>query len=445
MNFWKNLTVICCLALLTMQACNDPSTIGADLLGQDQINVTFTDTTALIAYTVRGDSAITYDPDDPIETYLLGQYKDPFFGLASSVISTQFRIASTEPNFENAILDSIVLILPYAATNSYGDLFADDFGLEVLELDEDMERDNIYSNKAFSTKGSSILEMGTQFVSAMPFDSTVIQVYGSDSQELDTLIPQIRLRLSNSFGEQIINQPTSTFESDTAFLDAFRGLQIRSTNETAGLLALDLISTGQAGVRLYFRRDTNFVQYIFPISSSGVKAATFTHDYSSVDLNDFLDNPVNGDSLLFVQGMSGVNAVFEFPNVDQYQDFLVNRAELELTIVNLNEDESLYPPISQIIISEIREDGGLAVIDDVIFGLQRNDLDDIFGGVPTEDDPSKYRLNISAHFRDMRDGIASNRLQITALCRSQSASRVIIYGPGHSEFPAKLNLNFTPF
>lgn len=445
MNFWNNLTVFCCLALLVLHACNDPSAIGSDLLGQDQINVAFSDTTSLIAYTVRGDSAITYDPDDPIETYLLGNYKDPYFGVASSILNTQFRIASTEPNFENAILDSIVLILPYAADNLYGDVFADKFELEVLELDEDMERDNIYSNKAFSTKGASLLEMGIQSISAMPFDSTVIQVYGSDTQELDTLIPQIRLRLSNSFGEQIINQPSSTFESDTSFLDVFRGLQIRSTNETAGLLALDLINTGQAGLRLYFRSDTNFVQYIFPISSSGVKSATFTHDYSSVDLNDFLDDPAKGDSLLFIQGMAGVNAVFELPFVDQYQDFLVNRAELELTIVNLNEDESFYPPVSQIIISEIREDGSLNVIDDVIFALQRNDLGDIFGGVPTEDDPSKYRLNISAHFRDMRDGIASNRLQITALARSQSASRVIIYGPGHSTFSAKLNLSFTPF
>ena len=443
MKIWKNLLFIPLGTILLLQACNDPSVIGSDLLEQDQIGLEFNDTTTLIAYTIQGDSAATYDPDNPIETYLFGQFEDPIFGTSTSIINTQFSLSSQKPDLENVTIDSIVLTLPYAINNLYGDYF-NDFTVEVYSLDDPDFVDTeirYYSNQEVIV--GSLLNSST--FSAMPLDSVDIDVYGSDSMEVVREYPQARIRIpeNGNFANKFVNNPT-IYDSDSLFLDAFQGIQIRATNKVPGILSFDL-SSGLAGILVYYRQDTNNLQYKFPINANYITQSNFIHDFSGSQVEPFLNDTELGDSLLFVQGMAGVNAVIELPYVENYKDFLINRAELELTIINLDEDESLYPPIDQIIISEIQEDGSLRVIDDVIFGLQRSELGDIFGGNPVEDNPTKYRLNISAHFKNMRDGLASNRLQISALARSQEASRVVICGPGHSEFPARLNLSFTPF
>ncbi|MCB0640465.1 MAG: DUF4270 family protein [Phaeodactylibacter sp.] len=442
MKIWKNLLPITFGALL-LQACNDASVIGSDLLEQDQINVAFTDTTTLIAYSIQGDSALTYDPENPILTSLFGQFEDPIFGVANSTINTQFSLSSQKPNLENVTVDSVVITLPYSEANLYGN-YLSAFNMEVYSIDDPnfVDTDAKYYSNQVVEVGSLL---ATHSFQAMPLDSVDVDVYGSDTGESNREYPQVRIRIpeNSNFVGKFLDNP-DIYESDSLFLETFQGLQLRATTKTPGMLSFDLAS-GLAGILIYYRQDTNYLQYKFPINANYVTQANFVHDFTDGVIAPFLNNPALGDSLIFIQGMAGANAVIELPYVENYQNMLINRAELELTIKYLDEDESTYPPVSQIIISEILEDGSLSVIDDVVFALQRSELDNIFGGVPVEDDPSKYRLNISAHFKNMRDGLASHRLQISALTRSQQASRVVICGPGHSEHPAKLNLSFTPF
>jgi len=127
------------------------------------------------------------------------------------------------------------------------------------------------------------------------------------------------------------------------------------------------------------------------------------------------------------------------------RDSLINRVALEMTVVPVPEDGGMAPaPIDQIVLSRRNEDGELVVIDDVVFGLERNSLGTLFGGIPSESEPYTYELNLTSHFMQMRRGEAPTEIYVTVLFRSSSAARMVLGGPSHLTDPLKLKVYYTP-
>ena len=142
--------------------------------------------------------------------------------------------------------------------------------------------------------------------------------------------------------------------------------------------------------------------------------------------------------------MSGTDFVLEFPYVTSLEDKLVNKAELELPIILLPDDDPVNGPLEQIIAYEIFEDGTFRQVDDVDFAINRagpESFSDIFGGTVEPDDV--YRLNISVHFQNMIRGAVTNKMLIRTTPKKGQAARVVLGGPQNGFSAAKLNLTFT--
>jgi len=428
-----------------LNSCTQPGIIGSDLLEGDQINVEFTDQLGFTAYLRTTDSIQTYGPgpNEQLFGYMCGQFSDPVFGLTTAVINAQLLFTGGfPPDFEGAVLDSMVFILPYRPTQVYGDT-TETYNLEVYLLDEPMsDTASYFSNKHFAATQL----IGSASVVPKPNDSIEILVHGSDSMETQLVIPQVRIRMDDLFANNLIHEDSLVFESDSAFLEKYKGFQIRTNGENKGMLSFNL-SAASGGMIVYYHVDTVFAQYGFRFNATSPRMVSYTHDYTGSLVSDFLADSTLCDSLLFIQGNAGLGTVIEFPDADLLQGKIINRAELELTIITLPEDGGLiFDPSQQLVVSEIKEDGSLELIPDVTIGLNRNDLDLIFGGVPDEDAvPQTYRMNLSAYFKDLKNGDAGNKLLITPLYRAERTGRVVICGPKHPQYPAKIKLSLTDY
>jgi hypothetical protein len=430
------------LALLFANACTQSGIIGSDLLEQDQIDVEFTDELPFLAYLQPTDSLKTFDPEgvDRLTGFLCGQFDDPVFGLTQAVINAQFRLNfSNPPDFEGAVLDSMVLILPYRADRCYGDTTMA-YDLEVYLLDEDMpDTASLFSNRTFA----ATQRIGAKSILPRPSDSLEILVHGADTAI--GVIPQARIRLDEAFAQELLQEDTLILETDTALIAKYKGIQIRSNNLNKGLLSFNLNSSA-AGITVYYRVDTLYRQYTFLFSPAAPRMVSFSQDYSSAPIQAFLQDSTLCDSLVFIQGTSGTGMVLEIPDTDLFSGKIINRAELEIHVANLPEDGAYAFDLPlQLVASIIRDDGSLAIIDEVTIGLLRQEMASIFGGTPQDGMPQVYRMNISSYMKDLKNGNVPNRLLITPLSRAERANRAVFYGPKHSLYPAKINLSLTNY
>ena len=147
-------------------ACNDPTVIGSDLLGDDNLNLAYTDTITIISKTIKDvDSVLTYSTSgfDPasfrLSTQLIGNLEEPIFGAAESELYADLRLNfSVIPQFARGefkdlvSLDSMILVLPWDTLGIYGDTLQD-YTLEIFEIDENIDPEiEHYSDETFDDK-----------------------------------------------------------------------------------------------------------------------------------------------------------------------------------------------------------------------------------------------------------------------------------------------------
>ncbi len=428
---------------LLQYGCNDPTVIGSDLFNDQQLDIDFTDTVSLRAWTIEGDSVLTFSPivsGTDTRSFLFGDMQDPVFGRVISTIYFQVSLNTVVPNFENAELDSIFLLLPYNANMSYGDIAAQ-FGMEVFLLDEQLHTDSFYySNQSFKVRNAS---SGNHIFVPKPQDSLTIFEPSMDTTE--RYPAHLRVPLSANLGNFLLNTDPVNYSSDSLFYNMLPGFRLRPTITTPGMLSFDLRGF-PAGLKIYYHQDTNHYEYTFPIFSYNVVTTHIQHDYTGSAVEPFLqkDQPKN-DSIVFVQAASGTDIVVEIPWVQSLQNIIVNKAELEFKILRLPGDSEKYAHADQLLASQIIGDTAFILIDDVQFSLNRagSNFGEIFGGKVLDGDI--YRLNISAHLQEMIEGQRSNKMLITVYNKVQKASRAAIGGPTHSLYPMKLRLSFTRY
>src|SRR5436190_2189751 len=107
-NFFRFGTLLTA-GFLFLAACNDPEIIGLDVQPpNDRINLIYSDSTTITAYTVREDSLRT----DETTYQLLGSYLDPVFGRTDASIFAQVTTVLPGVSFgDSTVLDSLVLSL----------------------------------------------------------------------------------------------------------------------------------------------------------------------------------------------------------------------------------------------------------------------------------------------------------------------------------------------
>ena len=449
MKYFSN-TIISILGLLVFTiSCSVPTEVGSELI-ENEANTYFNDSLKLEIETILGDSVKTFDSTFVLSNYLLGNYEDKDLGISKADLSIQYGLSelkSTFKNTKNFKFDSAAVFFYYDSINCKGDLKSSQ-KLEIYRINEVLDHKKAYwSNQNISTDPNPFLTY--DFVPNLNPEYYDGDTNLSKKAYLKVLMPQDFI---NDIYKIVVDTNNTT--SDDVFTKLFKGLKFKIRETTPALLSMNLSSQNLAlnvaptysNITFYYTDTLNKVQkyYLTIGNTSGnynVRAINYSHSYKS-DINSIINNVSKGDSLLVVQGMNGLNSKIYLPDVKSLGNIIVNKAELEFTAF-LDNNQLISVP--RILIIRTKTDGTKTVIRDIIEGSS------FYGGTPelyvigNGVLKQKYTFNISGYMQDYIRGIdgATDKIYLIADSKSQNPNRVILYGPGSKQFPAKLKLAYT--
>jgi hypothetical protein len=421
------------LFLLIFNSCKKADTVGLEVLPEeDRLQGEHTDTITVWAHTLREDSLST----TKTTFHILGSHNDPIFGISKASIYTQFILEKIDPDFgTNATVDSVVLSLAYAGYYAEIMKLAGEQSFSVHRVLEDMgDSTTYYSDDSLDYHK---LPLGT-FSGLIDTRKNVI-ISG------DTLLPQMRIKLNNSFGNELINSTSLT--SDESFLNDFKGFYITPTTQhlltgQGSLIYINPASPYTKMTMYYHNSDTTAQQsFNFVVKSNTVRFNNFTHDYSGAfDVASQLADSTLGNERLYLQPMQGLKAKITFPHLNNLvangQQIAINKAELIFPIADGT--TSRLSPASRLVVVKKGTDGNDKVLDDNVY-----ESADFVGGYYNST-KLEYAFNIPRHIQGLlKDTTADKSIYLRVAGASVSGNRVVINGTGNTDKPLKLRLTYT--
>ncbi|MFN0037527.1 MAG: DUF4270 family protein [Saprospiraceae bacterium] len=427
--------------------CKKPSPLGADLLGDELADYSFTDTVEVRCTIEREDSTLTSDRNSTADYFLCGELNDAEFGKSSSDLYALMLGETLNPNFDTAAqtFDSIVLYLRYASAGFYGDTMQPQT-LRVLRLDPDQyisDSKDYYSTHAFPATE----EIGR-------VEGLLPKPTKRDSLFEGAKGPFLRVVLKPEFGQELFNLDSASYSVDSIFFQKLRGLKIVSSSSGAspgGMMAFDLNNNTLSRMRLFYHENSDSTAKDFDFFFKGANKFThFDHDHAGSPAGQLIGQ--NADEKIYVQGMEGIRVKVEFPFAQKLDNIAVNQAQLVLTVAD---DNPLLHPASQLFFTQLLSDSSFVITSDELYSLGPTLAGGFFffGGTPKKvvdngTTVTRYRLTLSELFQHIVDDDSStdtkNRtVYLGVYPRSRTAERAVLYGPKSLTFPAKLELTYT--
>ncbi len=438
------------LALLSVTLlfhCAKPTEFGADLLENERGEFQHTDTLTLRVFVEREDSVETSDRTSTSAYLLCGQLQDPNFGRTTAALYTLFRPSDLNPRFRNALVDSVVLFLRYAAEGFYGDTFQPQtVQVHRIASGHRLRWDQPY----YSHQALPVEELLGEVSNLRPQPRTNVPLFDTIEKG-----PYLRIPLSTGFGQEILDIDSLSLTADTLFWEKIRGLRITAAAQgiPGAIMAFDLNNRGFSFIRLYFKYvdDTLTTSRTADFSFlGGNKYNYFEHDYAGSPAEGYIGR--EAQDLLFVQGLAGLRLRLEVPYAHLLDNIAVNKAELEFTVAQPFGTTATLPPVSQLVLTERSANGVRTLISDAIYSLNIFNDFSRFGGSPRKyseggQTVERYRLTLTQRFQAMVDNtsgsIDAQTLYVNAFPQGRSAHRAILHGPKSATFPAKLTLKYT--
>lgn len=449
------------LGALIVSSCNQPSSVGADLVLQDQVDVDFIDTFSITSSVELFDSLVTYDPtlQSSINVHNIGVQTDPIFGKTTGSLYYQFIPESLGPEFitdedNSYVLDSVILLLPYLAEGHNGD-FTSPQTLRVYRITEELDH-NVAHNTPEEFEVSGAVAEHT-FIPNLT-DSVTIWT----GTETDTIPPMTKITLDDDLSSYLFDATEEDYQSDQNFLSFFSGLYLSPDENNTAMISYQLGSSFSRLLLYYTKNDTTqrVLEY-FPTSLIA-KVPQFRHDYTGTEVEQAINSPILGNHTAYVHGMNGVTTKVSMPSVANLNDIIVNKAELIFYSKDTATANSLTA--SQLILIE-EIDGERALIEDVIIGNITANFTDFFGGNPEENDNSDWKMitmNITGQVQNMIKGNSAPELFLSVFpdannianrnlyrgsynLSGEVSSSISIGGGAHPDYPMKLKLYITEF
>jgi hypothetical protein len=452
------------VAITQLTSCKENTILPPDLVPDvDNINTFQQDTFSVITHTVYKDSLLTggvlngvnrgadADFSHAIGTILGGASGDAVFGKTIASVYLQVRPPSPAYSFTgtNQTIDSVILAVNYES--AYGDtIMAQTQDFNLYRSTSNLRFDSVY----YEFAEANITGAGLEDIKAnVNFNSI-----RTDSPTIDgvTLRPRIDFKLSNTFITDLQNQTSATgFLDYPSFMNWLGGFYI-TPDSTKGN-TLGYFDTDNATMFVYYRylnsnSDSDTTVAIFPFDARYcARFNNIKRNYTGSPASNFIQTgALGGDSLLFVQGEPGLASLIRFPNIGQFPNAIINKAELTLTVVspftNFTDTMSYnIPPQMQLVY--VNENGEDEVLQDYLqVGAVR------VGGIRnwatlSGSQKIQYKFNISHTIQDAVTMQNSNfALKMSGARNDNPASnRVVLRGSGSNvtlEKP-KLNIIFT--
>jgi hypothetical protein len=423
-------------------SCNKNEEIGSNIQpSENLLGVVFQNNIPIIAHTAIEDSIRT----DETILNMIGSYYDPFFGITTAGMYTQFRLTSSniDTAFTNSVCDSIILSLAYNG-GFYGDTTTN-LTLNIFEISDDFYIDqNYYSNKRLGTFKNNLAN-----INFVPNLRDSVKVDGTMS------IPQLRIKLKKSFGEKFINASSGDLVDNTSFLKFFKGLYITTNKVSSNGSILYFNTTSSVSkLTLYYHKisDTLSRKYNFVINENCARFNSFDHYnyYSAVDTLKNQIKKINPDTTLgknklYLQAMAGTKIRLKFPKALDSSYFentpinkiAINKAELIIDVDPTTIDDKLAPP-SILSLVVINNDGTYSFLPDVAYG------EAYFGG-SYNSTTHEYRFNISKYFQNslLNGSFDDKGLFIVVSGAAVKGNRAVILGPSSTDGNMRLEIIYT--
>ncbi len=417
--------------LLILNACKEPEGIGLDVLPSGQeMPIAWVDTFTLEARSVFDDSVSTSNLSG---TYVIGDFGDPIFGRVQSQLFTQFLLPSSAYDFgEGATLDSIILNMAYSGSYGYTDKLRGMLRFGVYQLTDDIDDDSTYySNIGWNTDPVAVGQMDFR-----------PDLYSSVITGEDTLPSSLRIPLSTSFGESILNSVNLSSNED--FLSEFKGLNIRSEDLSmpsgfGSILYFDMTSS-LSRIELYYHNDTDTAQYLgLEINEDCATHTAFDHEFSSTVIDAESDSIITGATRLYIQSMEGLKTKVEMPFLKELN---------ELGVIAINKAELVVPLDASIDLEHGSPNSlkvtGIDSVGNSVFLIDFVEGSSYYGG--TYDPVNKeYVFNIARHLQSILNAPEEPDYGLYVLNSGNAvnARRGVFNGPEHPDSPMKLRLTYT--
>lgn len=425
---WRIVSILsaCFLLTLATTSCKKSTThLGDGTLSPDDLLASGAiDTFNLQTYSQAEDSFQT----DNQSSVVLGEVHDPKFGISNASFYTQFNFVGDFSDAAGSIpvVDSVVLSLRYAGY--FGKLTPLTF--EVHELDDTLSIGaDYYANTTKLVKATDLIDPTSATQTPRPTSSVVID-------DNDTLAPQLRLRLDNSWGQTLLTEGinTTTFDTETTFKNYFKGLKVSVTPSnpapnTGGLFYFNL-NNNDSKITFYYKiqGETDQKKVSFIIDN---KCADFTHvdvDNTGYGLANVLADTLYGMEEFYTQNFRA-SAVVKFPSVDNFSaKTVIHNALLELPIAFQTGDT--YTP-SSVVVAYKTVDGKDYSVGNAVYNNQRK----------------SYIIDLRDYLQDIVTGNAENLgIKVISLNYSARPERIIFNGPLTSnKNKPKLTIKYTEF
>jgi hypothetical protein len=433
-------------AVILVAACSKPNIVGSDLLDDERAIFEFSDDFEFSASTVLQDSVRTYTNvvEDQLLLYLLGEVNDPIFGKSSSSLYLQPRLGGDARVLIDPIPDSVVLTLVLDTLGRYG-LSERPMDIQVFRMTENPPIDQEYfSNDEFPVEEEPLGEL----INYVPnfIDSVEVYIDG------DTVMfpPHIRIKLENNFAKEIRALDSVYLMSVDSFQSWIKGLYVRVSDTENSMLGINL-NSAFSNMTVHYIDIAGFeASYDFIFNFDMLRMTRFEHDYSGAQVEPFIENQEKGDSLIFVQSMSGLNGFIEIDGLNELGNVLVNHAVLEFYQADLpNDNDVWYPPVQRMVALEMDNDGALVNSRDVDLAEGINNISGFGGAVRVidennpEESPVIYEMIVTAQVQDIVNGNADNKIFLSSYLKANFPNRVVLYGPGHPDYPVRLKVTYT--
>jgi hypothetical protein len=428
-NSWRKvfkLSATFLLLFFVFTSCKKKdSAAGKDLMNpEDLLNSAQVDTFTLNTFSIAEDSLISDNPAYAV----LGSYNDPKFGTVNANFYTQLRLSGLNPNFGDVstiTIDSVMLGLEYAGF--YGEFSSQK--VEVYEMTEAINIDSVYYS--FSTKTTTSTDLVEPGYGTFTPDPDGITVIGSDT--VDT---QLRIKLKNALGTQLINEAASggtNFTSNENFLSYFKGLHVRVNNASqlagkGGVFYFNL-NDPLSKMTVYYTQDGSQKTFDFLINS---ECADFNHvdiDNTGKPVQNVIDNPSSGQVEYYSQAFKS-RAVVKMAGLKNLPtNAIIHKAELILPIQY--QTGAKYLPPDELSVSAMIN-GKLSGIG--VFGL----YDYAF---------KHYTVDVRNYMQALVSGqISTDELILSPRLFITSAERVVFNGPNSTnKKKPKLVVTYTKF
>ncbi|MBU0487567.1 MAG: DUF4270 domain-containing protein [Bacteroidetes bacterium] len=430
------LVLIVPAVLLAFFSCKKEGITDFPVPPNDRFGIFHTDTMPIVAFTVKEDSITSTST-----LYnLLGTMNDPVFGRSDASFYTQVSLSTFNVKFALGLtpqIDSVVLTLAYYSF--YGNT-NELMKVKVYEVAGDMlPATTYYSNQIFATDANPLLE--TTFIPNVSDDILV----GND-----TLGAHLRLRLPDSFGQELLDADTSYFASNESFMTLLRGFYIVSDtvgSNNGAIAYFDLLSSDKiSGLTLYYN---DSLHYQFEINSGCVRVNHFDHQYStSPFIQQSYSDTTLGDSIIFLQSMAGLKTKIWLPqlkNLVNEGPVAIHKALLTFSVDDLNTATDIFPAPEKLYLAGVNAAGNSVFLPDAPAGSSGSggsETEEYFGGTYNSS-TKQYSFNIARYVQQLIDNKWDDYgLYLLIPGMSAKADRLVLKGSGKNT-TGKITLNLT--